>query len=82
MARSPGADVLHRQLEVLTDELRKRVGATFTLAELAGAYRSADAWAAGAIDDHAPSASGARTVAVVLDAAFHGYSRAAVDFTP
>ena len=38
------ADVLHRQLDVVTVELRRRVGGTFTLAELADAYGGAERW--------------------------------------
>ena len=32
------------QVDVLLDELNRRVGQTFTLAELAGAYQDADRW--------------------------------------
>ena len=40
----------------LTDELRRRVGGTYSLAELAAAYRDADAWARAAVADRAPGA--------------------------
>ena len=33
---------LVQQVEVLTDELRKQVGQTYTLADLAAAYREAE----------------------------------------
>ena len=44
-ARDPArADVLHQQLDAVTVELRRRVGGTFTLAELAEAYASSERW--------------------------------------
>jgi hypothetical protein len=39
------ADRLNAQLEVVTGELRKRIGQTFTLEELAVVYERADEWA-------------------------------------
>ena len=44
---------LFAQLEVVTDELRKRVGQTFTLDELAAAYARADDWVREAVDERA-----------------------------
>ena len=41
----PRADRLHAQVDALVEELRRRVGQTFTLAELAGAYAEAERWA-------------------------------------
>ena len=54
------AEVLHRQVEVVTDELRRRVGGTFTLAELADVYAGAEAWPLAVVDEQAPSAGWAR----------------------
>jgi hypothetical protein len=68
------------QLEVVSDELRKRVGQTFTLAELAGAYRDADRWARDVVAERAPSPGWPRDLALVLAAAFHAYQRGAVDY--
>jgi hypothetical protein len=76
------ADRLNRQVEIVTDELRRRVGATFTLAELASAYSDADTWAREAVAEHAPTPGWPRTLAVVLDAAFHLYARGALDYVP
>jgi hypothetical protein len=76
------ADRLTVQLEVVGDELRKRVGQTFTLDELAAAYRDADDWARDAVSERAATPGWARTVSVVQDAAFHLYQRGAVDYTP
>ncbi len=73
---------LRRQLEVVTDELRKRIGQTFTLDELAAAYERADAWARHAVSERAPAPGWPRTLAIVEDAAFHLYQRGAVDYTP
>jgi len=68
------------QVELLTDELRRRVGGTYSLAELAAAYRDADAWARQAVADHAPSPGWPRDLSLVLAAAFHVYQRGATDF--
>jgi hypothetical protein len=83
LARDPVAGPrLLEQLEVLTDELRKRVGQTFTLDELAVAYRGAERWSRDAISERAPSPGWARTVSLVEDEAFHQYQRGAVDYVP
>ena len=73
---------LLEQVEVLTDELRKRVGTTFTLAELARAYRDAERWTRIAIEERAPRPGWATTLSVAEDAAFHLYQRGAVDYRP
>jgi hypothetical protein len=70
------------QLEVVTDELRKRVGQSFTLEELAAAYARADDWAREAVEERAATPGWPRTVALVQDAAFHMYQRGASDYTP
>jgi hypothetical protein len=76
---------LHRrlleQVEVMTVELRRRVGQKFTLAELAEAYGSADDWSREALMRDAASADLAHA-ATVEDAAFHLHSRGAVDYVP
>jgi hypothetical protein len=76
------AERLHGQLEVVTQELRRRVGATFTLAQLAGAYADADRWAREAVAERAPVPGWPQTLSLVGDAAFHLYSRGAVDYRP
>jgi hypothetical protein len=82
-SRDPiSGDRLRRQLEVVTDELRKRIGQTFTLDELALAYERADAWARHAVSEHAATPGWARTLAIVEDAAFYLYERGAVDYSP
>ena len=70
------------QLEVVTGELRRRIGETFTLDELAATYERADAWVRHAISEHAATPGWPRNVAIVEDAAFHLYQRGAVDYSP
>jgi hypothetical protein len=76
------AEPLRLQVEVLTDELRKRVGGTYTLAELAAEYRRAEAWVRHAIAERAPAPGWPRTLTVVEGAAFNRYARGAVDYEP
>jgi uncharacterized protein len=73
---------LLEQVEVLTDELRRRVGQTFTLAQLAEVYADAERWSRDAIAEQSPVPGWARTLSIVEDAAFHRYQRGAVDYTP
>lgn len=73
---------LREQLVVVTAELRRRLGSTFTLAELAREYLSADAWALDVVSESAGSPGWPRTVTVVEGAAFHLYARGAVDYEP
>ena len=81
-AGDPARDAeLHLQLEAVTSELRRRVGGTFTLHELAQEYARADDWTRDAVAAH--SAPGwPRTLTLVEGAAFHLYSRGAVDYVP
>ena len=82
-ARDPArADMLHRQVDAVTEELRRRVGGTFTMAELADAYAGAERWLLQAVEERAPAKGWARTASLAADAAFHGYSRAAQDYEP
>jgi hypothetical protein len=76
------ADRLSLQLEVVTDELRKRVGQMFTLEDLAAKYAAADEWVRDTISERAPTPGWPRTLAIVQDAAFHLYQRGAVDYSP
>jgi hypothetical protein len=76
------AEPLHAQVDAVTAELRKRVGATFTLHELASAYADADRWAREAVAERAPSRGWPATLSVATDAAFHLYARGASDYRP
>jgi hypothetical protein len=69
-------------IELVLDQLRRRVGQTFTLAELADAYDGADEWVREALDDADPEGSGPTEPGTVADAAFHVYSRGAADYRP
>ena len=71
---------LTAQLDAVTDELRKRVGQTFTLDQLAGTYARADAWAREAVSERAAAPGWPRTLAIVQDTAFYLYQRGAVDY--
>jgi hypothetical protein len=69
------------QLELVTAELRKRVGQTYTLAELSGAYGDAERWASAVLAEHDDVADWwPQTLATVLGAAFHTYARGASDY--
>jgi hypothetical protein len=72
---------LVEQVEVLTDELRRRVGQTFTLAELADAYSGAERWSREALAERA-GPGWARTLSIAESAAFHRYQRGAIDYKP
>jgi hypothetical protein len=82
VARDPALEErVHMQLDALTTELRRRVGGTFTLRELADAYVAADGWAREVLAEQ--SAPGwPRTLTLVEGAAFHLYARGAVDYEP
>ena len=73
-------ETLLRQIEVVTKELRKQVGQTYTLAQLAAAYREAERWARQAVEERAPSPGWPRDLSLVLAAAFHAYQRGATDY--
>lgn len=73
---------LHQQFDIVSAELRRRVGSTFSLPQLAAAYVGADDWVRHAIEESAPTPGWSRSVAMVGDAAFHTYARGAVDYTP
>lgn len=76
------AERLRQQLDVISAELRRRVGGTFTLAMLADAYAGSDVWTRQAVEEQAATPGWARSVSIVGDAAFHVYARGAVDYTP
>jgi hypothetical protein len=79
---SPRGDAWLQELEAVTAELRRRVGQTFTLAQLADAYAGADAWSREAVEETQPASGWPRRLATVTEAAFHLYSRGAVDYEP
>ncbi|MDQ3670946.1 MAG: hypothetical protein M3364_00695 [Actinomycetota bacterium] len=73
---------LHVELEAVTDGLRKRLGSTFTIRELATEYRHADVWTRAAVAERAAARTWAATLSIVEAAAFFLYSRGALDYEP
>ena len=71
-------------VDAVTDELRRRVGGTFTLAELALVYDRAEDWVREVVIDATPlkARAGLKDTALVQDAAFSRYARGASDYVP
>jgi hypothetical protein len=68
-----------RIMEAVADELRRRVGTTFTVARLAEVYADASSWYLDLAARVAPREPDAWEPAVTLDAAFGLYARQATD---
>lgn len=83
-----GDPARYHELVALVDavhaELRRRVGETFTLADLAAAYQGAEHWVREAVAAATPprGRAGVRDAALVQDAAFARYALAATDYRP
>jgi hypothetical protein len=73
---------LAAQVELVAAELRRRVGLTYTLDELARAYDDADDWARDVLDDARENDAPPPETATIADAAFHLYARGASDYVP
>jgi len=69
-------------LEIVLDELRRRIGQTYTLAELVAAYGDAERWAREVLEERAVEPGWPRDLTVVLAAAFDAYQRGAIDYEP
>ena len=69
-------------LELVLDELRKRVGQTYTLGELVEAYGGAEAWAREVLEERATEPDWSRDLTLVLAASFDAYQRGAIDYEP
>jgi len=82
LRETPRDEALPAELESVLAELRRRVGGIFTLAELAAAYESAESWSREAVAETEPVSGWPRRLTMVTDAAFHVYSRGAVDYEP
>ncbi len=78
----------YRQLAALVDavvnELRRRVGQTFTLADLAAHYGGAEDWVRDVVVREVPprAQAGVPDTTLVQDAAFGRYARGATDYRP
>jgi hypothetical protein len=79
---APRSEALLEELEAVTAALRRRVGQSFTLTELADAYASAEVWSREAVEETEPASGWPQRLSTVTDAAFHLYSRGAVDYEP
>jgi hypothetical protein len=75
-------DRLLAELALVLEQLRRRVGQTFTLRELAEAYGDADRWVLETLEVAEPPPGWPARSVIVQDAAFHLYSRGAVDYKP
>jgi hypothetical protein len=69
-------------LELVLDELRKRIGQTYTLAELAAAFGRSESWAREVLEERASQPGWPRDLTLVVAAAFDAYQRGAVDYEP
>jgi hypothetical protein len=74
--------LLLEELEVVLDGLRRRIGQSFTLDELAAAYIDADRWIQELLAERESAPGWPARLSTVQDAAFHLYSRGAVDYRP
>lgn len=75
-ADEPVRTDLERAVMAVLDELRRRLGSTFMLSELADLYGSGTDWA----DDVAQRSRAGSDTAAVVDSAFGRYAREASDF--
>jgi hypothetical protein len=69
-------------LDLILDELRKRVGQTYTLEELVTAYGDAERWGREVLEERSADPRWPRDLTLVLAAAFDAYQRGAVDYEP
>jgi hypothetical protein len=80
----PRSHDLVQLVEAVQDELRRRIGQTFTLAQLADAYAGSEDWIREAVASavRPKAAAGVRDSVLVGDAAFGRYARGATDYRP
>lgn len=69
-------------LDLVLDELRKRIGQTYTLRELVAAYGDSERWAREVLEERAETPAWPRDLTIVLAAAFDAYQRGAIDYEP
>jgi hypothetical protein len=75
-APEPDRVRLDRSVELVLDELRRRLGSSFVLDELADLYALGTDWAEELAAGHAPEGS----ASAVVDAAFNRYAREARNY--
>jgi hypothetical protein len=71
---------LGRIVVAVQDELRKRLGSTFTIEELAALYREDSEWGLELAIETVPTESRLWDSSTAVDAAFYLYMREAADF--
>ncbi len=81
-SRAPHPERLLAQVDAVAAELRRRVGGTFTLSELAAAYAGAERWSRAVVAEQSPAPGWPRTLSLVEAAAFREYARGAQDYEP
>jgi hypothetical protein len=69
-------------LDLVLDELRRRLGQTYTLAELVAAYGESERWGREVLEERATSSAWPRDLTLVLAAAFDAYQRGAINYKP
>jgi hypothetical protein len=74
--------LLRMQTAAIAEELRRRIGSVFTLAELADEYGRAELWSRAMFSELPPEAQWAPGLTVAVDAAFHQFARGARDYEP
>ena len=77
-----GHRILDEQVDAVTEQLRRRVCAVFSLAELVDEYRCSEPWVRAAIAELPAAAQWPAGVTIATDAAFHFYARGAQDYKP
>jgi hypothetical protein len=70
------------QAGALADELRRRLGQTFTLEELVAEYYRAERWNLEVLERVDPDPGWERHTALVTDAAFEAFARGAANYVP
>jgi hypothetical protein len=74
--------LLRVQTAAIAEELRRRIGSVFTLADLADEYGRAERWSREVLAELPPEAQWTPGRTVAVDAAFHQFSRGARDYEP
>jgi hypothetical protein len=74
--------LLHGQVEAVLEQLSRRVGSVFTIAELTAEYRRAEPWVREAVAELPAQARWQPGVTTAADAAFYVYARGAQDYEP
>jgi hypothetical protein len=69
-------------LDLVLDELRRRIGQTYTLADLVTAYGESERWAREVLEERSTATSWPRELTLVVAAAFDAFQRGAIDYKP